>query len=335
MTSHSIFDADSLLRLRERIGYEVWLLEEIYALTEQKLFPAWPDGVIYTLGSSKPQFINYGRINIICGDWRPHFQNAGAPLVFVSTFKLLDMLMEWILEMNEVQPEWRFKQKLKQLCDSPLFPPVLENRIWLKARLTALYRNLEPLRGTIIHDKQFFVTDGAISVVSSKGNFAGMPIEISADHLRKLSSTIVSVLRYVDGSWTLDESHEKIVRFNLDELKGLHKCPPLGQMFPYHTCVRVYSESTDPFDIDLVPIKREVSNNYPNQDVSFDLRILLVKGGEVFDSYFFPWFILTDTNNNLSEKISDYHLYRDAIPDDVKAEHLNCVMHDQIKTGPK
>lgn len=109
--SPPIFDSSAFLELAGRTEYETWFLEAAYKIAEQELFPTWPDAVVYPVGKSKVQFFAFACMNIVDGDWRPGFLNAGAPLVFVSTFKLLDMLMEWILEKNGYVPTFRFEQK--------------------------------------------------------------------------------------------------------------------------------------------------------------------------------------------------------------------------------
>jgi hypothetical protein len=94
---------------------------KLFTLVENELFPSWPDGVVYPTDESKAQFFGHGHLNIKIGDWRPGFLNAGAPLVFVSIFKLLDMLVEWILEENGLQSPFQFQKKLQLLNDSPVF----------------------------------------------------------------------------------------------------------------------------------------------------------------------------------------------------------------------
>ena len=200
MVSQPTFDSTAFLRLAERTEYESWLLEAIYVIVEEELFPSWPDAVVYPIDKSKAQFFAHARGNAFIGDWRPGFLNAGAPLVFVSTFKLLDMLTEWVLEENGVPPTFRFQEKLRQLEASPVFPPLIESRSWLKERLVGFYRTLEPFRGTIVHDKHFTAQDGAIRVSSSKSGVVGPVVEISSGHLRALALTIVSVLRYIDDT---------------------------------------------------------------------------------------------------------------------------------------
>ena len=321
MSQQPTFNVNALTKLGERTEYEIWLLEAVYALAEQELFPSWPDGIIYPVQKFKPQFIVHGRANIIIGDWRPGFLNAGAPLVFVSTFKLLDMLIERILEENASASTFRFQQKLQQLNDSPIFPPVIESRTWLKERLVGLYSTLEPLRGTIIHDKHFTATDGAIRVASSKKGIIGAPVEISAAHLRKLAFTIVSVLKYVDGTWYLDDFRGKTLRHDLDELAALHGLSSLGQKRPFHTCVRVYMTGSDPLLVDLMSIRSDLAARYVDQDYSFDLRVLMVRDDGVVDAYLFPWSVLAVPSGDWSHTINAQQ-YRTTIPDDIKPEHL-------------
>jgi len=321
VNSHPTFDAGALSKLAERTEYETWLLEAVYAIVEQELFPSWPDAVVYPVDKSKVQFFAYGRGNINIGDWRPGFLNAGAPLVFVSTFKLLDMLIEWMLEENGEPSTFRFQQKLQRLKGSPIFPQAIESRTWLKERLIGLYSTLEPLRGTIIHDKHFTATDGAIRVSSSKKGIIGSAVDISAAQLRKLAVTIVSVLRYIDGTWHLDELREKVLRHELDELVALHGRPLLGQKRPFHTHVRVYLKGTDPLDVDPMAIRSDLAARYVDNDCSFELRILMVKDGEVVEAYLLPWSVFAVEKSDWRRGI-DAQYYRTAIPNDIKPEHL-------------
>lgn len=315
------FDANALAKLTERTEYETWFLEAVYVLVEQELFPSWSDGVVYPIDKSKAQFFVEGRFNIVVGDWRPGFLNSGAPLVFVSIFKILDMLIEWILEENGVPSTFRFQDKLRNLKGSPIFPAAIESRSWLKERLTGLYRTLEPLRGTIIHDKHFASTDGAIRISSSKG-IVGSPVDISAAQLRTLALTIISVLRYVHGTWLFDDFREKKLRHDLDELLAFHGLPFMGQKPPFHTRVRVYLPGSDPFLVDLMSIRSALATRYVGQDCSFDLRILMVRDGEVSDAFLFPWFLFAVPNVDWCRTI-DVQEYRTAVPGDIKPEHLH------------
>ncbi len=316
-----IFNANSLIKLSERTEYEAWLLEAVYKLVENELFPSWPDAVIYPVNRAKAKSFVFGSANIDLGDWRPGFLKAGAPLVFVSSFKLIDMLMEWVIEENGVTANYRFQHKLQQLAGSLVFPSVIESRLWLKERLIGLYRTIEPLRGTIIHDKHFTAVDGEIRVASSKGGVVGTPVSIGSTHIRMLARTVVSILRYVEGSWSFDDFRERVIRHDLDQILALHGLPSLGQKTPIHACVRVYSTESSPLHVDLMEIQSDLSKRYLNQDLSFDLRVLIVNSGNVVDCYLFPWSLLA-ANNFCWGTLNDIARYKSSIPDDVDLSHL-------------
>lgn len=312
------YDPKAFRLLSERTEYETWLLEAVYSLVEQDLFPIYPDEVIYPVDSVRPVFLAYARASITIGDWRSGFLNAGAPLVFISTFKLLDMFIEWVLQVNGFPSTFRFQEKIKQLNNipPPTFPELIETRPWLKDRLISLYSILEPLRGTIVHDKHFTTTDGAICVARSKGKVAGPQIEISCAELRKLALTVMSVLRYVGGMWFLDPYREKVLRHNMDELTNFHGLPSLEQMQPVYPTVRVYSTEINPLHVNLTAIRSDLAEHYLHNDFMYNLRVLSVKKGTVVRTFLFPWSIL---ENDVPGGGGDINLdaYRIPNPNDI------------------
>lgn len=321
MSSLPNYDQNALRTLAERMEYETWLLEAVYAIAEQDLFREWPDGMVYPLDQKESACYAFACGNIIIGDWRPGFLTAGAPLIFVSSFKLLDMFIDWVIENNGGRATFRFQQKIDRLNQPIVFPPFVECRPWLKERLVGLYRTLEPLRGTIIHDRHFASTDGSLQVSSSKHGVVGVPVQISAHHLRKLVLTIVATLNYIKGVWAFDEYREKTLRHDLDEIAPLHGLPLFGQRQPFFTRVRVYQTSADPFGVDPSLVKADLSRRYLDQDCMFDLRILVVRDGAVSDAYLLPWNIFAERGINWREGI-DPAAYKSAIPQDINPEHL-------------
>ncbi len=320
LTSLVTYGPDAIRLLAERTEYEAWFLEAVYAIVEQDLFPRSSNVIIYPVDRSRPKVFAFGRAISDSGDWRPGFLNVGAPLVFIVTFKLLDMFVEWVLEENGFPPTFRFQEKVKQLNRLPIFPGLIESRPWLKDRLVGLYHTLEPLRGTIIHDKHFTASDGAIRVSSSKGKDVGPPIEIGPAELRKLGLTVVSILRYVDGTWFLDQYREKILRRYLDSLVSLHGFPSLGQRQLFYPTVHVYSTDSEPRTVDLTAIWIYLAKYYSGYDYMFDLRVLTVKGGVVVDAFLFPWALLENGGSKWGSSINS-DAYRIPIPNDIKPEY--------------
>ena len=94
MTTYiNIYTPSALNKLREHTEYEAWLLEIVYDIINQQLVAHQGAGhLIYPKNGGKPETENIGSANLIWNDWRPGFREAGAPLVFVTAFKLLDIL---------------------------------------------------------------------------------------------------------------------------------------------------------------------------------------------------------------------------------------------------
>lgn len=313
--SNVIYDPQAIQELSDRAGYEVWLLEAVYKLVNEELFPNFPDGVIYPLDGSRPMFIGHARANVVMGDWRLGFLAAGAPLVFISTFKLLDMFLEWVLARNGHVPNHRFVQKIKTLKGQITYPPIVQQRPWLQERLLSLYEALEPLRGTIIHSRHFESADGELRVSSSRGT-VGPEVQISAQDLRTFAMVCVSTLRYVEGAWSFESHRESLLRWQLDQLANLHLMPMLGQKEPYRTTVRVFLESADPCVVDVESVRRDLEVQYPHRSPVFDLRVLLVQTERVIAAYLFPWGVLDEV-----QKLADASPYNVEIPADLDPRH--------------
>lgn len=283
------FPIESLQELRERVGYEDWLLESVYKLAEDELFPDWPDAVIYEVDASVPVATVHGRAHIVIGDWRPGFLEAGAPLLFTTSFKLLDMLFEWVLERNERTVGFRFSSKLQQLeSPGPCYPVLLSSRPWLVDRLAGLYKHAEPLRGTIIHSRHFTSTNGALRVAISRGSVLGESVELGASDLRTFAQLSVSVLRYIQGDWALSAYREKVLRWQLDRLGKLHKLVSLGQNEPRHTRVRWYTRDPQIQNVDVDRVRRDLRAQNPTQDITFDLRVVVLQGETAVEAYLIP-----------------------------------------------
>lgn len=311
-----IYDQQAIAELSDRANYEAWLLEGVYKLVNDELFPNFPDDVIYPLGNLPPVFFGYMQGTIVLNDWRPGFLAAGTPLVFISAFKFLDMFLEWVLERNDCKSRQTFSEKIKKLKGQIAYPPAIQLRPWLRDRLLSLYEVLTPLRGTIIHSRHFESTNGELRVSISKGVAVGLEFQISAQALRTFAVVCVSTLRYVEETWPLDLHRENLLRWQLDQLTDLHLMPTLGQKEPCRKTVRVFLEGTDPSAVDVKGIRRSLDTQYPDHSIVFDLRVLLVQTERVIAAYLFPWAVLDDV-----EKLADASPYLVALPEDLDRKH--------------
>jgi hypothetical protein len=150
----------------------------------------------------------------------------------------------------------------------------------------------------------------------------GPSVEIASAELRRLALTVVSVLRYVDAAWPIDQYREKRLRHDLDSLALLHGCALLGQRQPFYPTVRVYS--ANPKTIDLRKIRSDLATQYVNNDCMFDLRIVLVNDGAVIDAFLFPWEVLESGGFHWSPAMLS-ETPRVPLPDDVSPEHCQAL----------
>lgn len=314
------FNTISLESLEKYTKYESCLLEEVYNITEQELFPEpSPDTVIYPLDGD-PIFKNDAVFNSTLLDWRPSFLNACTPLVLITEFKLIDMFFEWVIKENEpLWTETTFKKKLKHLRktrEPVIFPEFVQNRGWLRERLIECYAKLTKLRNAIVHEYHFKATDGSVQV-NRQDNAS--PYELNADELLLLARTAVSILKYVNGDWTINEYRERILRYNLDCLARLHEKPLMGQKRPHLLTVRYLSYETELRRTDLYRIKKDLKNatHYRGDDCIFNLRYWTVRDNIVTNAYFIPWKILLNESRE-SIVITDLEIYRVALPDDIE-----------------
>lgn len=315
----AVYDQDATENLLARTQYEAWLLEAVYNIVGFPFIEDWPDQIVYPVsGGSSPIPKNFARMNAIIGDWRPLFLNAGAPLVFVTSFKLLDMLLEWVLERNGERSTHKFCQKIEKLKNGITFPAFIASRNWLGDRLIGLYEKLEPLRGTIIHASYFKTSDGTLHVSSSKKGSVGPEVIITAEELRGFAVLAVSLLRYIDGSWTINSYREKLLRYALDEIMHLHGLPSLGQKQPRFLTVRVFAKWSDSINIDLKQIRDDVARLNPNQDVLFDLRVVSVNdNASELIGYLFPWDEISDDHTQFIRPVSNIINFQSPLPEDI------------------
>lgn len=313
-TSTTHYDAKAQEDLCTRTEYEVWLLEAIYEITDRRLdVEAYEELVCPSDGGTPSSHFYYAKPMKLF-DWRPEFLNAGSPLIFITAFKVLDMLIEWVLEKNTKTATYKFKLKIDALKESVMFPPLIETRPWLRDRLVALYEKLEPLRGTIIHAKHFKSVDGSLQVSCSKGGKVGPLITISAIELRNLALALVSILRYLKGLRTMDMFQEKCLRQMLDTLIHLHALPSLCQLRPVFLRVRVTVAEEEPIQCDLSRIRCHIAAERPREDVMFDLHITTTRDGFHAATYIVPWEQLPEKSQYLTRTLAELAPYAVNLP---------------------
>lgn len=323
------YDQSFIDLLMERSEYELWFLEEAYRIAGKSLFPNCPDQLVYSLSENEPKMTIYGTLNAIIGDWRAGFLSVGSPLIFVTTFKLLDMFLDLVLEKNGHTQSFRFKQKIKDLKKGVVFPDFIESRPFLKERIVGLYETLEPFRGTIIHDKQFSTSDGNLKVSSTKRNEIGPEFTIERGQLRDLTVFVISIIRCIKNDKEIHPYQEKLFLWTLENLQKIHGKPLLGQIQPTYLTVRKFIIDSEIVKVNLDDIRHDIEKLCVNQDVVFDLRIVICvsKTKELF-AYLIPAKEIECEDGCMVRTKKQLELYTVKVPEDIKTEKIFSELND-------
>jgi hypothetical protein len=316
--SHMYNNPASFNNLLDSTEYETWFLEEVFKITNMNLAIGRLDEFVYHPNGRMSTYKKKCSMNCNSGDWRGGFLEAGAPLIFSTAFKLLDMLIEWVLMENGIPSTPRFVQKINAIKEPVVFPPLIASQPWLKDSFIGLYEQLEPLRGTIIHDRSFRSNNGILEVSSSKHGTTGPVIIFNTDDLRILSNFLVSIQRFLTGTWSIDLFQEKRLRRMVDELAKYHKMPLLGQLQPQLLNVRVYKKEENPIKCDLSEIRKDLAVRFVGMDFLFNLEIISIsKDPSTTIAYLVPWNQISDTDNVFTISLDNLAQFTIDFSDDI------------------
>jgi hypothetical protein len=195
-----IFNKVSKKELEEKFDYELWLLDFI---SNEKMFYGDPqlDTVYFRdAGSLSNRDISLSSTIKLCEDVAEKLLKEIIPLTFVSSFKILDMIFEWILEMNNQTPKslhWTFEAKIKRIesLDAQLtYPPFFEYNKDIKDHLFNLYKNLKEFRNEVVHNHNFNIIDvntNPILQITSENK----TLVINKDQMKYFVAIVVSIAK--------------------------------------------------------------------------------------------------------------------------------------------
>ena len=274
-----IYDDEARQKLLDKLDYELWLLNQ---LAEYQIFDGGTD--IATLK------IRSGELDTTILDSGEELVTslqltiAITPLVFTASYKILDMIFEWILEENHSvgkikKVPWPFKDKLDLLKDKSKlqYPPLFTTKKYLHSYSEALFRQLLPYRNEIVHNKAFCVANGQLILSSSKNKHIGLTL--SRTQLGCLVRFVVALARALAGVIEVNAHMDRLLKYHLDALKTAHGLKAFKQKKPLLVNVEFeVSKRCDSFPVNLKQIRDKVSAKFPIQDVVFNLTVQVVDG---------------------------------------------------------
>jgi hypothetical protein len=303
MTNAQFSDPTIVSRLRDKQGYELWLLE---FLKENSPFknPEIEEDVINTDGRIVANIVISDRFS----DERAHeIIHSLLPLIFTTTYKLIDSIFEWILEEHKAAKiiksvPWQYEKKIKlirklQRSNSLILPKLFIDEPNLLICIFSLYENLKGFRNSIVHDFAFTIQDNSLEIT-----YDSQKIGVSAKELFAFSHASVLVSKLLQGL-PVNPKILRDIQSHLDIVQTLHGCPKFGFTKPSGIRFTQYAERTvntathaDEWKVNAYPAWDFIKTRFPGGQVEdFELRIWGKRG----DGSLVAWLIPSESLEGL------------------------------------
>ena len=224
------FDKSYSKELTEKIDYELWALEFYlnYLFNDQKYDEPTVTITLSKKGGVEKKEVNH-QFSFVADLGRLRIRKELAklsPLAFMTAFKAQDMIAEWILAINGFKG-WRFSEKKKyydKLCAAKTFkePQLFQNFPIISEAFWKLYRNMECLRSTFVHNHSFSVNDdGTLDIIDRNKHQTILTPSMQYAYIR-----FISLCAKLLGNETDHYSYYcSLVENCLYELASLHNIP--------------------------------------------------------------------------------------------------------------
>ncbi|BCC09770.1 TPA: hypothetical protein ACTZ2G_005407 [Bacillus cereus] len=290
--------------LVEKLGYERWVLRESvlavekgYGITSDSTVTFQLDGLKTHKLEMYAEFGSSKRIEVL--------ENL-SPLLFVTCYKALDMIFEWILEENESNVPFQFAKKIKLYEHSNglsefKYPTSLINEQPLIQVFFKLYKKLAIYRNKIIHGNWGTNVCGDL-YFSFEDRNKHYELNVSFKDILYLSEAVSLLTDELIARSVDSESVYMTIKFLVDKLEHLHGDPLFNISKPKH--YKVEYELGDKNFIDIEEIRNYLIKQSSGMPISFHLLIL-----SKTNKWMLPWNVIRDLNCiDLSDDWTKYKL---------------------------
>jgi hypothetical protein len=288
----NMYNQDAQSQLKEKLDYELWLLDLLSKT--QETFEGGSNISITHINRQPSAHVAITCTDVLGSGAAMKVMDAMMPLTFSASFKILDMIFEWILEENKragnIQKiPWRFKEKIRIISSNQLnYPPLLQSEPYIRNYLFALYSNLLKFRNEIVHKNNFSVLDGKLRVKAIE-NSQLYSIELDRGELGAFVRTVVAAANLLTGVLPFGEQVDCLLRYHLDRIKKLHGLREFKQAKPIlENVVLKVPEEKGAFPVDLKFVREQISRFHPNVDVLFNLKVIGLVNDKPSVCWFFP-----------------------------------------------
>lgn len=226
------------------------------------------------------------------------------PLIFASSYKCLDLFVEWFLEINGKNPtgsndKWTFENKADELNsldlnNNPNIPSIFETDSRIFRGISNIYTELKDYRHSIIHDMNFKINNSKLIINNGDDDsymFGGEELFSFAGVVSVCIDTIITD--------TYDYVTVRQLATMLDNLSYVHSLPNFDLTDYQSSIIRVRMEpiETDPYRWE--PTVKQINNFPPVDEGSGDFWLNLV--GLHNENVINEWMIPSDRLTGLLE----------------------------------
>jgi hypothetical protein len=286
-----IYDAAAETRLLDKLDYELWLLE--FLAEGGRLFPGGAEPETIKLQDNEmTAAICIGFTEHVGAGYGQQILNAMLPLVFTASYKVLDMVYEWILEENRSEGvistfRWPFAQKIQLIRNTSLrYPLLFGAQPYLREYSFMCYEKLLPFRNQVVHDHNFSVDTERVELVIGG---AGARLTLHGLKLGCLVRFAISLAKCLSGTTTFEVTLDRYFKYYLDQLASVHCLAAFGQTAPLLANVELTTiRQGNIFPAHLRLVRETLRRIHPNVDVLFNLAVLARDGGTLVARWQFP-----------------------------------------------
>ncbi len=268
-----------------KLSYERWILNFL-----EERYDSPDRNVIKITSGQPPTTISDGDTEYVFTD--PTSLDKIMPLTVIVSFKVLDMIFEWMLEENNKSVPRGFGEKLKELGElekesDRQLPPLFAIQPYLYNYSKALFCKLLPYRNEIVRKNDFSVFENTLILSSSR---YGTSLTLSSKQVACLVRFVNALIRALSGEMVVSGYKNKMLQHYLDILASVHEQPTFSQQEPCFVQVKFEAPKCGAgFPVDLKQVRDRLESKFPQQEVIFDLKVRAVEDeNPIAEWYFAP-----------------------------------------------
>lgn len=293
----TMYDQSAQSQLKEKLEYELWLLDFLYKT--QETFKGGANITEYTVINRQPGASRKVKVADSSNSLTLRkVKDAMSPLTFIASYKVLDMIIEWILEENynaqkitdkKSPSQWQFSKKIDKIHNLQLeYPPLIQVEPYIWDYLFALYSNLLKFRHEIVHKNNVdLVKDGKLRVDTLED---GQPysLELDRGELGFFVRTVVALAELLTGIRLFGKMVNSLLKYHLDRIKKLHELDEFKQKEPILVNIRLEVPKEEGIFPAYVKDALEEVNVGPNTTLLFNLKVIGLVDDKPSECWFFP-----------------------------------------------